>query len=182
MGLHSARYLPCVQRTRTISDSLLNLPPLRNNNGPEARLFRHEERLQKSRLSRESREMLPHRIDQPYYMGGQSAHIFEKREDLLDEFDKMKTVRYAENPTLYYGRGLVSPHCLQARAVQRFEAQLKSALKHGKSYSLGPDIDLDDGGFGHISRPTRAVTPASDMEDSQQTPPDRCTEQVFVTQ
>lgn len=56
----------------------------------------------------------------------------------------MENVRFAENPTLYYGRG-IAPGPQGSRAVQRFELRLKTALESRNSGMRGNmDVYHDD--------------------------------------
>ena len=160
--LHTDRYLPAERHGRsTISDSFLNLPLL--DNRPKTRLVGQGERLRKARVFKRSSGVLPHRMEQLFYMSGHSARVQDKLGFSSNELEEMKRVKFAENPTLFYGRGLVQPPATsrahQSRSVQRFEVRLKTALEHSRNYGLGDDDGLDSG---------CETTPAPTIEEEEE--------------
>lgn len=64
----------------------------------------------------------------------------------LPHLEETKTVQFAENPTLYYGRGIApGPQGLvQSRAVQRFELKFKKALEQNRNDSVDFEVDRAD--------------------------------------
>lgn len=135
----------------------------------------HEIKLQRSRLFKNSSDVLPHRLEQPFYMRGHSAQIKQKQEFSPSELEEMKAMQYAENPALYYGRG-VAPGGSRSRAAQKFEMKLKIALEQRRrKCEFGSDVELD---MGHT--PGRDATPTPTLvEDAMDT---RTKEQTFVTE
>ena len=182
VGLHTGRYLPSSRHTRTISDSLLNLPALESRQ--KTHLVNQEANLQRTRLFRSASGVHTHRMEQPFYMSGHSAQMFQKQDVPPEELQYMKAVQYAENPALYYGRGITpSTQGLQSRAVQKFEVKLKEALERSRHPGLRDSMDLTC--YSRAGRPSRAITPASPiLEESEQAPhsQNRQTGQAFVTQ
>lgn len=183
MGLHTDRYLPSSRHTRTISDSLLNLPALESRQ--RTHLVNQETHLQRTRLFRSASGVHPHRLEQPFYMSGHSAQMFQKQDFAQEELQYMKAVQYAENPALYYGRGITpSTRGLQSRAVQKFEAKIKESLERSRNSGLRDSIDLTC--YSRAGRPSRAITPASpileEVEQAPHHPQSRQRGQAFVTQ
>ena len=75
-------------------------------------------------------------------MSGHSVHIGGRQD--LPHLEEMRAVQFAENPTLYYGRGIApGPRgLLQSRAVQRFELNFKTALEQNRNYDMGEDFEV----------------------------------------
>lgn len=78
-------------------------------------------------------------------MSGHKAHIGGRHDLPHSDLEEMEiqNMRFAENPTLYYGRGIApGPQgLLQSRAVQRFELRLKTALEQSRR---GNESDCHD--------------------------------------
>ena len=111
--------------------------------------------------------VLPHRVEQPFYMRGCRARIVGRDEVPESELDGLRRVRFAENQSLYYGQGLVQPattSCGAREAVRRFEVRLNTALE--RSYRLGQGVTL----------PAAAV-----VENTKKTVDD-CKHQAFLTE
>ena len=114
--------------------------------------------------------MLPHRVEQPFYMSGHRAQIVGKEEEEGRCISGMEEgrVQFAKNVTLFYGRGLghhpVSS-CGGREAMRRYELRLNTALEEqGRS--------LRDNGF----------TPnTTAMEENEKTTDD-CKGQTFLTE
>ena len=123
--------------------------------------------------------MLPHRLELPFYMSGHSAQIRQKQEFSPSELEEMKVMQYAENPALYYGRG-VAPAVsrgARSRAAQKFEVKLKTALEQ-RRYEFESDVELDMGHIpGHDATPTPTVT-----EDHRGAMDTHTKGQTFVTE
>ena len=113
-------------------------------------------------------------------MSGRSAHIRTKHDFSPSELEEMKAMQYAENPALYYGRG-VAPGVsrgVQSRAAQTFEVRLKTALEQNRKCEFGSEVELD---LGHT--PGRDVTPIPTiMEDHRETMDTRTEGSAFVTE
>ena len=148
--VHTDRYLPSseMQRYRghsTISDSLLHLPSL--DNRPKTRLVAQEKALKRTREFKSCSGVLPHRVEQPFYMSGQRAPIVGKEEE-VHMMEEERRVHFSKNATLFYGRGLAHhpvSSCGGREAVRRFEARLNTAtLEQRRIHEHGEDVEENE--------------------------------------
>lgn len=131
--------------------------------------------------------ILPHRIEQPFYMTGHSAQITETQQSPFNggDIEEMRRVQFNENPSLFYGRGLTDLASSRSRgkssgAVHRFEVRLRTALEDSRNHG---DIEVDD--VGRFSRVTsRGITPAPTIleEDPSVEKTHHDQKQTFATQ
>lgn len=79
-------------------------------------------------------------MEQSFYMTGHSVHIGGRQD--YPHLEEMKAVQFAENPTLYYGRGIApGPRGLmQSRAVQRL--RFNTGLEQNRNYDMGEDFEV----------------------------------------
>ena len=117
-------------------------------------------------------------------MSGHGALIVEKQDFSQNDLEEMKAVQYAENPALYYGRGIApGSRGLQSGAVQRFEVRLKKALDQSRNCSLEDGVEMDVGRYSRASRLSHRATPAPTIaEDPRETVSARSKKQAFMTQ
>ena len=79
-------------------------------------------------------------------MSGRRARIVGREEVPVGELEEMKTVRFAENVSLFYGRGLEQLVCSRGArgprdAVRRFELRLNTALEEDGPHCRVGDLE-----------------------------------------
>lgn len=155
--VHTDRYLPSSSGRQhhshsTISESLLHLPSL--DNRPRTRLIGQETARQKTREFKSQSGVLPHRVEQPFYMSGHRARIVgkEEKEEVSASvaMEEGRRVRFAKDHTLFYGRGLAHhpvASCGGREAVWRFEVRLNTTMERRRSRGPGEE-DVEDSSKG----------------------------------
>lgn len=189
--LHTERYTPSFHagnRTRTISDSLLNLTDPRGRQ--KDHLIDREMNVYRSRSLKRTREEIPHRLERAFYMNGHSAQFFNRQDLSPDELQVLQAMSLTQDKELYYGRGMRSTRQLQLgrgpnKAVQRFESQLREARRGEEERRREFDDSSIDGGTvaGRVHRVSGAITPASPIpEEEEEGGERRISKEIFVTQ
>lgn len=181
--LHSERYTPSFSsgcRTRTVSDSLLNLSELRRRQ--KDHLVDREMNIYRSRSLKKAREEIPHRLERAFYMNGHSAQFFNRQDLSPEEVSKLQAISLSQNKELYYGKGIRSVVRGRgpSRAVQRFERQLREATVEKRNGYEDYSVDV-----GQFSRVSRAITPASPIpeEDGNEVEKERQnSKEAFITE
>ena len=183
--LHTERYTPSFyagNRTRTISDSLLNLTDPRGRQ--KDHLMDRETNVHRSRSLKKAREEIPHRLERAFYMNGHSAQFFNRQYLSPDELQALQAMSLTQNKDLYYGRGMRSARLLgrgPSKAVQKFESQLREVREEKRR-------EFDDYGAdaltGRVNRVSGAITPASPIpeEEKEEGRERRKSKEIFVTQ
>ena len=184
--LHTERYTPSFHtgnRTRTTSDSLLNLTDPRGRQ--KDHLTDREMKVYRSRSLKKAREEIPHRLERAFYMNGHSAQFFNRHDLSPDELQALQAMSLTQNKELYYGRGMRSTRLPQLgrgvnKAVQRFESQLREARREEEERRGEFDNSSVAGGVHQVSG---AITPASPIpEEEEEGRERRNSKEIFVTQ
>ena len=181
--LHTERYTPSFHagtRTRTISDSLLNLTDPRGRQ--KDHLMDRELNIHRSRSLKKAREEIPHRLERAFYMNGHSAQFFNRQDLSPDELQALQAMSLTQNKDLYYGRGMRSARLLGRgpnKAVQRFESQLRKVREEKRreyeDFSTETVTERDH-------RVSGAITPASPIPEEEEGRERRKSKEIFVTQ
>lgn len=164
VGLHSDRYLPISdqQRRRTVSDSLLNLSKLHTRQ--KEHLVHCETNVHESRTLQKQREVIPHRVEQAFYMSGLPAQLFNREDIPQSELEVLQKIALSQNTHLFYGRGIRSCGGKPSKTVQRYEKRLHDTVSaQNTGYGL-EDTGIDTGRY---SRASRAVTPGSPIMEEK---------------
>ena len=189
--LHSDRYTPSFRtgnRTRTVSDSLLNLSDPRDRQ--KNHLMDREMNVHRSRSLKKAREEIPHRLERAFYMNGHSAPFFNRQDFSPDELQTLEALSLTQNKDLYYGKGLRSAGRGRApsKVVQRFESQLREAREENRREFEDISVNIDH--VGRLHRVSGAITPASPipeeegdiMNGGEEGRERRMSKEIFVTQ
>ena len=180
--LHSQRYTPSLrseERRRTISDSLLHLSEPRRQ---KEHLLDREMDVHRSRSLKQSREMIPHRLERAFYMNGHSAQFFNRQDLTPEELSALEAISLSQNRDLYYGKGMRSARRAQRggpiKAVQKFESQLREAVEERNREFDDFSIDVET-----VHRVSRTVTPAATIpEEKEEGGEERSSKETFITE
>ena len=145
-----------------MSDSLLNLSKLHTRQ--KEHLVHRENNVHESRSLQKQREVIPHRVEQAFYMSGLPAQLFNREEIPQSELEALQKIALSQNAHLFYGRGIRSCGGKSSKTVQRFEKRLHDTVSaQSRGYGL-EDAGIDTGRY---SRASRAVTPGSPIMEEK---------------
>ena len=113
-------------------------------------------------------------------MSGQSAQLFDKEQITPEELRVLQELSLAQNPALYYGRGIRSYGGVTLKAVEKFKESVRRAEESSDSYVLA-EASIDAGRYSRASAITPAPTIAEEREERGREETER-DDRTFVTQ